>query len=74
MAPVTEVDRWAVYERDGGRCHLCGETVARDDFSLDHLVPLSAGGEHSMRNVATAHLLCNARRGVGGTAQLRLLG
>ena len=44
------------------------------EASMDHLVPRSAGGLDRMDNVALAHLLCNVRRGVGGEAQLRLIG
>jgi HNH endonuclease len=75
-APLVEdVDRFAIYDRDGGRCHICGRNVSRSRFVLDHLVPLSRGGEHSARNVATAHPRCNGRRHAGVLpAQLRLVG
>lgn len=59
-----------VIARCGTTCHLCQEpidlTVVRPDlmsFSIDHLVPLSAGGTHTYSNVAPAHLLCNMRKG-----------
>jgi 5-methylcytosine-specific restriction endonuclease McrA len=31
--------------------------------TLDHVVPISVGGEHTRENVRCAHLRCNARRG-----------
>lgn len=78
---VEGVDLRAVAERDGWRCHLCGGVVpdrpwrARDrDPTLDHLVPVAAGGEHSMRNIALAHNRCNWERGAAGIAQLLLFG
>lgn len=52
-----------VAERDGWCCHLCGGAVTRRDWSMDHLVPISAGGEHTYANVALAHQTCNSRRG-----------
>lgn len=59
-----------IAERDNWRCHLCGKKVpdrdyaARDDDpTLDHLVPVSAGGEHTRANVALAHNRCNWERG-----------
>ncbi len=64
----------ALMERDGGVCHLCDKKVARNQASVDHLVPLSAGGAHLWVNVALAHRTCNARRQHRGPAQLRLLG
>lgn len=66
--------RLEIAERDGWRCHLCGEKVTRKNWSLDHLVPLSKGGAHSRENVAVAHYLCNVRRNNRGVAQLRLIG
>lgn len=60
--------------RDGWRCHICGRKVRRDEASIDHLVPLSHGGEHSLLNVALAHVRCNGIRSDRGQAQLRLLG
>lgn len=72
-APVIEhISRQEVYERDQGRCHICGKKVDPQKWHLDHLVPLSKGGEHSMRNVAVAHPQCNLSRGATGPAQLRL--
>lgn len=67
-------------ERDGWRCHLCGKKVpdreygARPlDATIDHLIPLSAGGQHVPENVALAHFQCNWQRSNTGPAQLRLV-
>ena len=30
--------------------------------SLDHIVPLSQGGTHTLGNVQLAHLVCNERK------------
>lgn len=69
-----------VAQRDGGICHLCRRRV---DLSLsgrhpagptiDHLVPVSAGGTDDPKNVALAHRSCNVRRGARGQVQLRLI-
>jgi 5-methylcytosine-specific restriction endonuclease McrA len=57
---VTEyVDRLVVFERDGGICGICAEPVEREDFHLDHVIPLSKGGAHSYENVQVAHPPCN---------------
>lgn len=72
-APVVErIYRKVVFERDGGRCHICHKLVDPTYWHLDHLVPLSKGGEHSYRNVAVAHPACNLHRNATGPAQLRL--
>ena len=52
-----------IAERDGWACHICGDEVTRADWSIDHLVPLSLGGEHTRANVKIAHRSCNASRG-----------
>lgn len=69
-----------VAERDGWRCHLCGKKVPDRpsavnplDPTIDHLIPLSAGGEHVPENVALAHRRCNSIRQHTGPAQLRLV-
>jgi 5-methylcytosine-specific restriction endonuclease McrA len=62
---VEKVDPWAIYERDGGRCHICGRHVAKKDMSLDHLIPVSKGGDHLAVNIRLAHLRCNIKRGAG---------
>lgn len=58
-------------ERDGWTCHLCGEPVDRKLYwphglagSVDHVIPVKAGGDDSPENLALAHLTCNVSRGV----------
>lgn len=78
---VEDVEVAVLGARDRWKCHLCGKAVDRnakqrgDRPSIDHLVPLSLGGEHSYANTALAHQRCNAgksNRAVG--EQLRLVG
>ena len=75
-SPETEfISRAEIYERDGGRCHICQRPVEESDFTLDHLIPLSKGGTHIRTNVALAHRVCNSRRFTGRLpAQLLLIG
>lgn len=63
---VGSIDYAAVWTRDAGRCWICGFEV---DPSLeyphpmyrswDHVVPITAGGPHTMDNIALSHLRCN---------------
>lgn len=79
---VEVVDPATLFERDGWRCHICGGKVRRgvDGFdpqapTIDHVVPLSRGGEHSYRNTACAHRICNMRKGARDVgSQLALVG
>ena len=67
---VERVYTSVVYRRDSGTCHICGKHVPLPVASLDHLVPLSHGGEHSYANVRLSHRRCNFSRGNRGPAQL----
>lgn len=79
---IEVIDRKYIYERDGGRCHVCHRKVSKKAFlhskrpSIDHLIPLAEpfNGDHTHLNVALAHVSCNARHGKGRfPVQLRLL-
>jgi len=59
---IEAIDRDYVYKRDRGLCSLCGGKVRKKDMSLDHIVPLSLGGAHSLTNVTLVHLQCNTRK------------
>jgi len=63
-AHVLEVVYYArVYERARGMCHICTKPCEQEAGTLDHIIPLAKGGEHSYANCALAHWHCNQRRG-----------
>lgn len=65
-----------LYERYDGVCHICGGRcdwndyqisdgvhIAGDNYpSIDHIVELANGGEHSWANIKLAHRHCNWER------------
>lgn len=53
--------RGDVLERDGWRCVYCG--VAGVPLELDHVIPKSRGGEHSLENLVAACKPCNSSKG-----------
>lgn len=66
---VDDFTNLEVFERDNWFCGICGlkvdGTLAWPDpmsASLDHIVPLSRGGSHTLDNVQCAHLVCNTRK------------
>lgn len=50
-----------IYQRDGRVCAYCGSTVGH--FSIDHVVPVSRGGTHDIRNIVVACRRCNSAKG-----------
>lgn len=49
-------------EKYGDTCWICGDTIEEGQWSIDHLIPLSRGGGHGLKNLRVAHKLCNERR------------
>lgn len=62
---IEKIDPIAIADRDEWTCYLCGHTVDDSTFSIDHVVPLARGGDHTPDNVKLAHLRCNQRKGYG---------
>jgi CRISPR/Cas system Type II protein with McrA/HNH and RuvC-like nuclease domain len=56
-------NRLMVFERDGYRCHYCQKQLTRFTATLDHIQPVSRGGDNSFDNLVTACFHCNSRRG-----------
>lgn len=56
-------NREKVFERDRFKCHYCQKQLTRFTATLDHIQPVSRGGDNSLGNLVTACLHCNSRRG-----------
>lgn len=78
---VENVDLMTVLERDKWMCGICGKKIPKGVAyphplyrTLDHVVPLAVGGEHSYANIQSAHFGCNAAKSCrGGGEQLALI-
>lgn len=49
-----------VFARDGFRCRYCSSV---ENLTLDHIFPLSRGGNNDLSNLATACNSCNSSKG-----------
>ena len=59
-APRSEmIDRAAIIARDKGKCYLCGKEPKGWHLTLDHMVPLSRGGDHTPENLRVCCRKCN---------------
>lgn len=62
----TQISRVDVFNRDNWACVYCGINVVRskeykpNQATIDHVIPLSKGGTHTMDNVVTACQKCNS--------------
>lgn len=61
----------ALRKRDGDDCKICFTRIEDFDLpwphplspSVDHVMPVRAGGSHRMDNLQLSHLVCNHRKG-----------
>jgi 5-methylcytosine-specific restriction endonuclease McrA len=71
-----------ILDRDRWRCGICRKRIGKSfkyphprSKSIDHLVPLSEGGDDTAANKRAAHLGCNiGRNNRGGGEQLAMIG
>ena len=55
-------NRIKIYERDNYCCTYCGKQLTRFTATLDHITPVTEGGDNSAENLKTACLQCNSRK------------
>ena len=67
---VEDVNVGELFKRSKGKCCICGYKVKRNvDWNhplaqtIDHIIPLAHGGEHSYLNTQLAHRHCNTWKG-----------
>ena len=63
------IDPVALFEYYNWTCYICGKIIDKDirlpnkqAATIDHVVPLSKGGEHVLDNVRPAHANCNYKK------------
>jgi len=63
--PVQRVrfSRKNVLARDGYVCQYCGRSFPVSELNVDHVIPLSQGGETTWENVVCSCKRCNAQKG-----------
>lgn len=70
LAKAVDVSRDEILERDGNLCSLCGKEMSVHDMTLEHVIPLIKGGEHTHSNIRLAHRVCNSKKGARALAEL----
>ena len=54
-------------------CWVCGEHVLHAAATLEHIQPLSEGGNSHLENLAISHDICNNKRHATGTVKASLI-
>jgi predicted nucleic acid-binding Zn ribbon protein len=71
----------SIFERDGWRCRQCGRKTPKrlrgsrvsNAPELDHIIPLSTGGDHAAYNLQCLCRACNIKKAAAGHGQLVLV-
>jgi 5-methylcytosine-specific restriction endonuclease McrA len=62
-AKVTIEGLRVILSKQGYRCALSGVVLSPESASLDHIVPLSKGGKHTLCNLQIVHPVVNGLKG-----------
>ena len=57
------VRRMEIIKRDNFSCYICNKLLEIKEIELDHLIPVSKGGNSSSENIAVSCRDCNRGRG-----------
>ena len=59
---IPKFSKTLVKKRDNFECQYCGRTPGRNALTLDHVIPISRGGETSFENCVAACYKCNNQK------------
>ena len=57
--PHSVADELSIYRRQGGRCAYCNVHIPFKNGEIDHIVPLSRGGDDDCGNICFSCVHCN---------------
>ena len=55
----TTAERNLVYNRTEGHCGICGKFIPLEEYTIDHIIPLSKGGTNDTSNLQACCGFCN---------------
>lgn len=61
--------RARIFDRHGGKCHICGQKIVGKRWALDHVKALINGGENCEANLAPVHIACHAEKTAADVAE-----
>lgn len=66
-APKRVRDR--IFDREGGKCHLCDQPIVGKKWALDHVKALINGGENREKNLKPIHIACHRDKTAADVAE-----
>lgn len=60
---ITKRTRFQILERDNRTCVYCGAKSPNVELVIDHVIPISKGGDNSINNLVCCCDLCNDGKG-----------
>lgn len=60
--PIPLEVRKYVFDRDRCQCQSCGKTATETELTIDHMIPLAAGGSNDISNLQTLCRDCNQKK------------
>ena len=70
---VSQHTRDLIYIESAGKCIYCGKDVAKEEMTLDHIVPKKGHGGKNCDNLILACSDCNSRKGAMTAREFRAL-
>lgn len=59
----TKNDFLSLFEEGDQSCYLCGCSINKFDFHIEHKTPLTRGGSNEIDNIGISCMTCNIRKG-----------
>lgn len=51
--------RRQVFNKQNGKCSMCGDKLSYLNFTVDHVIPISKGGKNTLDNMEAMCYMCN---------------
>ena len=60
---IKKKERYVIYRRYHGTCQICGSKFPYEEMTIDHIIPLEAGGKNVLENYQCTCKICNRMKG-----------
>ena len=72
MLLIGESKREKILAKTGCRCAYCGWKLSDEDYTADHIIPRSRGGNNAIENLLPSCRSCNSSKGMKTLEEFRL--